>query len=131
MNGSAAISILFILVVSWSLKCSANKTDLVIATLERKSKYKGPTIGINLAKEVAKNSSDLKAFLDKYEITIQRHFTNVSFVVGKVYVHTLFLRCFTTVFSGPYPTFPLGHLADFQASDRCEIYTRDWTWIEV
>lgn len=89
MNCAAAISILLILVVSRSLKCTANKTDLVIATLEKKSKYKGPTTGINLAVEVAKNSSDLKAFLDKYEITIERHFTNVSFVVGKVYVYDL------------------------------------------
>ena len=84
MNGTAAISILFILVVvSRSLKCTANKTDLVIATLEIKQKYKGPTIGIDLAIEIAKNSSDLKAFLDKYEITINRHYTKVSFVVGK------------------------------------------------
>ena len=83
MNGTAAISILFILVVSRSLKCTANKTDLVIATLEIKQKYKGPTIGIDLAIEVAKNSSDLKAFLEKYEITIDTYYTRVSFVLGK------------------------------------------------
>ena len=41
------------------------------------------------------------------------------------------LRCLSTVFSGPYQTFSFGRLANFPDSDRCEIYTRYWNWIEV
>ena len=41
------------------------------------------------------------------------------------------LRCLSTVFSGPYQTFSFGRLANFPDSNRCEIYTRYWNWIEV
>ena len=43
----------------------------------------------------------------------------------------LYLRCLSTVFSGPYQTFSFGRLANFPDSDRCEIYTRYCNWIEV
>ena len=48
-----------------------------------------------------------------------------------VYEMGLFLRCLSTVFSGPYQTFSFGRLANFPDSHRCEIYTRYWNWIEV
>ena len=41
------------------------------------------------------------------------------------------LRCLSTVFSGPYQTFSFGRLANFPDSNRCEIYTRYWNWLEV
>ncbi|KAL9978487.1 hypothetical protein ACROYT_G016009 [Oculina patagonica] len=75
MNGTAAISILVILVVSRSLKCNANKTELVITALERRHSNKATSIGMNLAIEVAKNSSNLKAFLDEYEIMMDTYYT--------------------------------------------------------
>ncbi len=87
MNGTAAISILVILVMSRSLKCNANKTELVITAFERRYSNEASSIGVNLAIEVAKNSSDLKSFLDKYEIKIGTYYTTVSFVVGNVYVY--------------------------------------------
>ena len=41
------------------------------------------------------------------------------------------LRCLSTVFSGPYQTFSFGRLANFPDSNRCEIYTKYWNWIEI
>ncbi|XP_078368681.1 gamma-aminobutyric acid type B receptor subunit 1-like [Oculina patagonica] len=76
MNSTAAISILVILVVSRSLKCNANKTELVISALERRQTNKATSIGVNLAIDVAKNSSDLKAFFDKYNISIDTYYTS-------------------------------------------------------
>ena len=70
MNSVVAVSILVIVVVIGSLKCNADKTELVIAVLEIRPKDKATTVGIKLAKEAAKNSSDFKAFFDKYEIDI-------------------------------------------------------------
>ena len=34
-------------------------------------------------------------------------------------------------FSGPYQTFSFGRLANFPDSNRCEIYTKYWNWIEI
>ena len=70
MNGTVAISALVIVVVIGSLKCDANKTALIVAVLERRSSDRATSIGIKLAIEVAKNSSHLKAFHDKYEIVL-------------------------------------------------------------
>ena len=70
MNRTAAISVLAIIVAIGSLKCNANKTELIVAVLEIRPEDKATTVGINLAIEAAKNSSDLKAFFDKYEIFI-------------------------------------------------------------
>ena len=81
MNRTAAISALAIIVAIGSLKCNANKTELIVAVLEVHPEDKATTVGINLAIEAAKNSSDLKAFFDKYEIVIDgpRH-TRVRFL---------------------------------------------------
>ena len=85
MNSTAALSILVILVVSTSLKCNAaNKTKLLISSLTKKSKDKATTIGIDLAIEVAENSSDLKDFLGKYEIKMGSFPTEVCLVVINV-----------------------------------------------
>ena len=70
MNSAVAISALAIILVTGSLKCNANKTELIVTVLERRSTNKGTSVGINLAIEAAKNSSDLRAFFDKYEIVI-------------------------------------------------------------
>ena len=81
MNSVVAISILVIVVVIGSLKCNANKTKLIVSVLERRSTNKATSVGINLAIEAAKNSSDLKAFFDKYEIVIDGPYhTKVRFL---------------------------------------------------
>ena len=81
MNSTAAISTLVILVVIGSLKCNANKTELIVAVLETRTADKATSIGINLAIEAAKNSSDLRAFLDHYEIVVDGpYYTRVRFV---------------------------------------------------
>lgn len=81
MNSTAAISTLVILVVIGSLKCNANKTELIVAVLQNREGDQATSIGINLAIEAAKNSSDLKAFLDHYEIVVDDSFyTKVSFM---------------------------------------------------
>ena len=81
MNSVVAISILVIVVVIGSLKCNANKTELIITVLKIRSEDKATTVGINLAIEAAKNYSDLKAFFDKYEMVIDNNLpgTRVSF----------------------------------------------------
>ena len=90
MKGTAATSILVILVVSTSLKCSAaNKTKLLISSLTKTSKDNTTTIGIDLAIEVAKNSSDLKDFLGRYEIRMGSFATEVCFVVKNVYLYNI------------------------------------------
>ncbi len=88
MYSTAAIFMLVILVVSRSLKCNANKTELVITALDESPSNKATSIGMNLAIEVAKNSSDLKGFLDEYEIMMDTYYTRVGFVIGNVYVYT-------------------------------------------
>ena len=70
MNSKAGISVLAIIVAIGSLKCNANKTKLIVTVLKIRSKDKATSVGINLATEAAKNSSDLKAFFDKYELVI-------------------------------------------------------------
>jgi len=70
MKSVVAISILVIVLVIGSLKCNASKTKLIIAVLDKRSSKKATSVGIDLAIEAAKNSSDLKAFFDKYEIVI-------------------------------------------------------------
>ena len=90
MNGSAALSILVILVVSTSLKCNAaNKMKLLISSLTKKSKNNTTTMGIDLAIEVAKNSSDLKDFLGKYEIKVDTFATEVCFVIRNMYLYNI------------------------------------------
>ena len=81
MNNTAAVCALVIVVVIGSLKCNANKTELIIAVLERRSGNTATSVGIDLAIEAAKNSSDLKAFFEKYEIVIDGpYYTKVRFV---------------------------------------------------
>ena len=81
MNSVVAISTLVAVVVIGSLKCNGDKTDLIVAVLERRSEDKAIDFGIKLAIETAKNSSDLKAFFDKYEIVIDGPYsTKVRFV---------------------------------------------------
>ena len=81
MNRTAAISVLAIIVAIGSLKCNANKTELIVAVLKIRPEHKATTVGINLAIEAAKNSSDLKAFFDKYEIVIDGPYpTKVRFL---------------------------------------------------
>ena len=81
MNSTAAICALVVVVVIASLKCNANKTELIIAVLERRESNTATSVGIDLAIEAAKNSSDLKAFFDKYEIVIDGpYYTKVRFV---------------------------------------------------
>jgi len=81
MNSVVAISILVIVVVIGSLKCNANKTKIIIPLLERRLTNKATSVGINLTIEAAKNSSDLKAFFDKYEIVIDGPYpTKVRFL---------------------------------------------------
>ena len=85
MNSTAVISALVIVVVIGSLKCNANKTKLIVVVLERRSTNKASSVGINLAIEAAKNSPDLKVFLDKYEIVIGGPYhTKVRFVEENV-----------------------------------------------
>ena len=86
MNSTAVISALVIVVVIGLLKCNANKTKLIVAVLERReARDKAASVGINLAIEAAKNSSDLKAFFDKYDIVIDGPYhTKVRFVEENV-----------------------------------------------
>lgn len=70
MNSVVAFSILVIVMVIGSLKCNANKTDLVVAVLEVRARDKATTVGTNLSIEAARNSLDLEALFDKYEIVI-------------------------------------------------------------
>ena len=80
MRGTSVFSTLGILCVVLSLKrCNANKTELIIGSLEiSEDKDKGVQLGITTAIHVAKNSSSLKDFLEKYEIRIISYYTNVS-----------------------------------------------------
>ena len=80
MRGTGVFSTLGILCVVLSLKrCNANKTELIIGSLEiSEDKDKGVQLGITTAIHVAKNSSSLKDFLEKYEIRIISYYTNVS-----------------------------------------------------
>ena len=81
MNRTVAISALAIIVAIGSLKCNASKTELIVTVLEVQTEDKAVTVGINLAIEAAKNSSDLNAFFDKYEIVIDGpHHTWVRFL---------------------------------------------------
>ena len=81
MNSVVAVSILAIVVVIGSLKSNGKKTELVIAVLEKRLEDKATTVGIDLAIEAAKNSSDFKVFFDKYEIVIDGPYhSNVSFL---------------------------------------------------
>ena len=70
MNSTAAISVLAVIVAIGPIKCSANKTKLIVTVLKIRSEDKAAPVGIDLAIEAAKNSSDLKAFFDKYELVI-------------------------------------------------------------
>jgi len=81
MNSVVAISILVIVVVIGSLTCNASKTKLIISALDLRSSNKAASVGIDLAMEAAKSSSDLKAFFDKYEIVIDGpYYTKVRFL---------------------------------------------------
>lgn len=103
MNNKAVISILLLFVVIGLVWCNgANKTEscngtnvtnkttysnstekkkLFIAVLDKKeSDVHAVEPGIQLAIEVAKNSSEFKDFLDKYEIITKVYYTNVSYV---------------------------------------------------
>jgi len=84
MNGVEAIFTLVIVVVIGSLKCNANKAELIVSSLERRSKDIATSIGVNLAIEAAKNSSDLIDFFDRYEIILDGpspfYYTKVRFV---------------------------------------------------
>ena len=88
MNGVVAIITLVGVVVIGSLKCNANKTELIVSLLERRSKDNATSIGVKLAIEAAKNSSDLIDFFDRYEIIIDGpapfYYTKVCFVDEKV-----------------------------------------------
>ena len=78
MASTATISALVIVVVIGSLKCNADKTKLIVAV---RFSNRVTSVGIDLAIEAAKNSSDLKDFFNKYEIvTYGRHFTKVRFL---------------------------------------------------
>ena len=70
MNSTAAISVLAVIVAIGPIKCSANKTKLIVTVLKIRSEDKATPVGIDLAIEAAKNSSDLKAFFEKYELVI-------------------------------------------------------------
>ena len=70
MNSTAAISVFAVIVAIGPLKCNANKTKLIVTLLKIRSEDKATSVGIDLAIEAAKNSSDLKAFFDKYELVI-------------------------------------------------------------
>jgi len=86
MNSTAVISALVVVVVLGLLKCNANKTKLIVAVLERReARDKAASVGIDLAIEAAKNSPDLKVFLDKYEIVIDGpYYSKVRFVEKKL-----------------------------------------------
>ncbi|XP_058959571.2 gamma-aminobutyric acid type B receptor subunit 2-like [Pocillopora verrucosa] len=77
MRSTRIFSTLGILCVVLSLECDANKTELIIGSLEiSEDKDKGVQLGITTAIHVAKNSSSLKDFLEKYEIRIISYYTN-------------------------------------------------------
>ena len=79
MRSTTVFSTLGILCVVLSLKCNADKTELIIGSLERsEDKDRGVQLGITHAIHVAKNSSSLKDFLKKYEIRIVSYHTRVS-----------------------------------------------------
>jgi len=81
MNSVVAISILIIVVVIGSLTCNASKTRLIFAVLGKRSSDKATPLGMDLAIEAAKNSSDLKAFFEEYEIVLDdRYYTKVRFL---------------------------------------------------
>ena len=41
------------------------------------------------------------------------------------------LRCFDTVFQRPYRYFSIAFKVVFSLSDRYEIFTSNWLWIEI
>jgi len=82
MSHTAAISVLVIVLMFKSSECNINKTKLLIGQLESKSSEKETTLGIKLAYNVSKNSTELKDFLEKYEIEFERWDTHVSWFIG-------------------------------------------------
>ena len=79
MRSTRIFSTLGILCVVLSLESDANKTELIIGSLEiSEDKDRGVQLGITHAIHVAKNSSSLKDFLKKYEIRIVSYHTRVS-----------------------------------------------------
>ena len=96
MNSTAVVSFLAIILVIESLKCNATKTKLIITMLKIRTEDKAASVGIDLAIEAAKNSSDLKAFFDKYELVIDDNIpgTKVRFFHMKTFLNTY--RLFTT-----------------------------------
>ena len=81
MASTATISALVIVVVIGSLKCNGDKTKLIVAVLDKRFSNRATSVGIDLAIEAAKNSSDLKAFFNKYEIVIDGpYYTKVRFL---------------------------------------------------
>ena len=84
MKGVVAIITLVVVVVIGSLKCNANKTELIVSLLERREEDTATSTGVKLAIEAAKNSSDLIDFFDRYELIIDgpspHYYTKVRFV---------------------------------------------------
>jgi len=81
MNRTATVSALVIVVVIGSLKCNADETKVSVAVLVRRPSSNATSVGIDLAIEAAKNSLDMEAFFNKYEIAIDgRYYTKVLFL---------------------------------------------------
>ena len=78
MINTAAISVLSVFMFGL-LECNGNKTTLVIGRLEsEKAIAKDAKLGIDLAYDVAKNTTEFNDFLEKYEIVFQSNSTSVS-----------------------------------------------------
>ena len=77
MSSTAVISFLGIVLVFGSLKCNANKTDLYILQMVASFDMM-PCNGMELAYDVAKNSSSFRSFFEKYEIKMNCTLTLVS-----------------------------------------------------
>ena len=72
MINTAAISVLSVFMFGL-LECNGNKTTLIIGQLASAEKTaKDAKLGIDLAYDVAKNSSNFTNFLEKYEIVVDR-----------------------------------------------------------
>ena len=78
MINTAAISVLSVFMFGL-LECHGNKTTLIIGLLDSaKTTAKETALGIDLAYDVAKNSSNFKDFFEKYEIDFKSFYTFVS-----------------------------------------------------
>ena len=80
-------------------------------------------------------ASHMSGVCERIELITKKHLKSaVRYALltdDELRAHLEFKVSHCSFFSGPYKTFSFGGLANFPDSNRCEIYTRYWNWIEV